>query len=543
MCDHHASPPAPRHGAALEHGSAHTEDHNRWSRRNFLKQMGLAMAGGTMMLGHTPIKAMGSPSLLRRLQQLDTDRILIILQLGGGNDGLNTVVPFNNPVYYRNRPTLSLRREQTIRISDELGLHPSLAPLESYYGDGHMAVVQNVGYPLPDLSHFRSTDYWETGSDPSQEYTTGWAGRYLGETIPDFLENPPSSPLAVQIGRGGSRLFHGPDANMGMSLANSTLFERIATTGQLYSMENLPDTTFGREMTFMRRVVNDSFKFSGAIQDATQGDLNSVEYPQGSKLSEHLAIAAQLIKGDLGARIYSVTLNGFDTHANQINFHATLLNDLATSLDAFMRDLEADNLMDRVLIMTYSEFGRRIYENGSRGTDHGSAAPLFVLGGNMNGGVYGDLPDLINLDETENIPYQIDFRSVYAGVMERWFEMPPETVTEVLGGPFEAVPFAGERSTVATHTDELPVGFALSQNYPNPFNPSTQITYTLGRAANIRLRVYDAAGRHVRTLFDGRQPAGTYTRSFDAGTLPSGTYLYRLDTPEGRQTRRMVLVR
>ena len=286
--------------------------------------MGLAMAGGTLMLGHTPVKAMGSPSLLRHLQQLDTDRILIILQLSGGNDGLNTVSPLTIRSITGAGPPSRCAGKPRLRFRMRWGCTLRWLRWKVTMATGTWPSCKTWVTRCPTCPIFAPRITGKPAAIPHKSTPPAGPGGTLSEAIPDFLENPPSRPLAVQIGRGGSGLFHGPNANMGMSLANSTLFERIATTGQLYSMENLPETTYGQEMTFMRRVVNDSFKFSGAIQDATQGDLNSVEYPQGSKLSEHLAITAQLIKGDLGARIYSVALNGFDTHANQINFHATL---------------------------------------------------------------------------------------------------------------------------------------------------------------------------------------------------------------------------
>ena len=549
MCDHHntqstAPETQSRFGSRLEHGTAHTNDHAQWSRRDFLASMGLAAASSAVMLGGTPVRAFGHSSLLHRLNRLDTNRVLVLIQLAGGNDGLNTIVPFRDNEYYRARPQLAIPRSLTLELNDDLGMHYALSPLLSHYGEGQMAVVQNVGYPAPNLSHFYSTDIWESASDSAKILGTGWLGRYLDGAFPDFVSEPPRQPVAVQVGGTSALLFQGPEVNMSMTLVNAELFERIAETGQFYSMEGIPETTYGREMAFMRQTVNDSFLFADAIRDAAQATGVNVNYP-ATRLGKHLGIAAQLIKGGLGARIYSVSLGGFDTHSDQRDRHGPLLDNLARSISAFLNDVSGDEVEDEVLVMTYSEFGRRINQNGSAGTDHGTSAPLFLFGNGLNGGIYGHNPDLVNLDYTGNIAYEFDFRSIYATVLQDWFGLPEADVAANLNGDFETLPIVDgpPANPTAVEEEAVPEAFALHQNYPNPFNPTTTISYTLGRTGRVQLRVYDVQGRLVRTLLDKTMAAGSYAQSFDATGLPSGTYLYRLDTPDGHQSRRMTLVR
>jgi hypothetical protein len=298
-------------------------------------------------------------------------------------------------------------------------------------------------------------------------------------------------------------------------------------------------------MGFVRSIANDSFQYASAVQTASQIGENKVEYPNNNPLSPNLSIVAQLIKGQLGARIYHVTIGGFDTHANQGGRHGTLLRYLAEAVTAFLEDLKAENtgLEDDVLVMTFSEFGRRVNMNGSNGTDHGTAAPLFLFGTGVEGGLYGQTPNLSDLDQAGNLKFDIDFRSVYATVLQDWFGLAPNIVNEVLGGSFDALGFVSEPTSTATENEPIPQSFTLHQNYPNPFNPATTITYTLNRSERVSLRIFDVQGRLIQTLVDGTQPAGPHVLSFDAGHLPSGTYYYRLQTSDGMRTRPMTLLR
>ncbi len=398
MC--HSHPPARQRADALHHGADHDKDHLTWSRRDFLARAGLGTAAASVTLGSTSVQALTRSPFLNALANAETDRTLVLIQLTGGNDGLNTIVPVTNDLYYAARPTLGLAPSATLALDAEHGMHPSLAPLQSLWGDGQMAVVQNVGYPTPSLSHFRSTDIWMSGSDGDDIVTTGWAGRSLASEIPDIVQSPPDAPPAVQIGTSAPLLFQGEAGGYGMALLQIDQFLRVANGGDPYPTDSLPPTAAGAELGYIRTVANDAFRYREAIQTATNSrySVNEVAYPDVN-IGERLAAVARLIKGDLGARIYLVSLGGFDTHAQQADEHASLLDQLARSLAAFYADLGASgDFADRTLTMTFSEFGRRIQENGSEGTDHGTAAPVFLFGPAAEGGLYGPEPDLSDLD-------------------------------------------------------------------------------------------------------------------------------------------------
>ncbi len=537
MCNHHHSGRA----IALEEGKAHDHDHAVWSRRDFLIQSGLVAAGGAMMLNGTPVRALGGSSLLSHLAQLETDRVLVLIQLSGGNDGLNTVVPKTNDLYYAARPTIAIYESETIPLSDEYGLNPAMQSMKAPWGDGNLAVVHSVGYPSPTLSHFRSTDIWVSASDSDVVENTGWAGRFLESKYPDYVTNPPYAPPAVQIGTSVPLLFQAGSANLGMALTDVDLFLEIAAGGTPYNPEDVPNTSYGAELAYVRTVANGSFRYLDAIQKATDAAVNSVNYPTG-QMPDALAACARLIKGRLDTRIFLVSLGGFDTHVDQNVEQHKLLETLSEAVTAFYEDLSATGDGDRVLTMTFSEFGRRIAENGSGGTDHGTAAPLFVFGHGVNGGFYGDGPDLENTT-SGNLNFSTDFRTVYATVLQDWFGVSGAAVSDVLGGTFETLPLVTDPIVVPAEPGDTPYAFMLAQNYPNPFNPSTAITYTLSQPGRVSLRIFDERGRLITTLVDEAKSAGTHRALFQADNLPSGVYIYRVEAPDGVQTQRMTLVR
>lgn len=533
-----------RFGSSLAHGKAHADDHKMWSRRDFLSGLG-ALGASAFMLGATPVRAYGMSPLASELSRLDGDRILVLIQLKGGNDGLNTVIPFNDDVYYNLRPGISIPNSEAsaFSVSSDLGMHPSLAPLQSRFESGEMSIIQNVGYPQPSLSHFRSTDIWQSATDHDVTEGTGWIGRYLDVFSPDFIQQPPNRPLAVKIGSGSNLLLKGPNANMGMQLFSNEFLQRLAD-GELYNQNNVPSTTYGGEMSFVRSITNNSFRYAEAVAEASQLGENDIDYPGGEgKLDDNLATVARLIKGGLGARIYHVSLQGFDTHSSQLGIHGELLNTLAVNVDAFLQDLATTNPDTEVLTMTYSEFGRRAEQNGSSGTDHGEAAPLFLFGAGVNGGLIGGAPNLQNINNG-NVPHQIDFRSVYATILQDWFGFSSFAVsTALFGFNYRKLGFITDPSPVDVEPTEQPAAFTLDQNYPNPFNPSTKIRFSLQQSSHVRLDVFDVQGKKVQSLIDGQMRAGAHETNFDAGRLPSGTYLYRLQTSAGVQSKKMVLLR
>ncbi|GAB5518155.1 MAG: hypothetical protein RhofKO_04060 [Rhodothermales bacterium] len=542
MCLHHTPTPVrPRFGSALEHGEAHTHDHQQWSRRDFLSSLSLFAMGSPFLLNRAVgAQSMHSAQMHRALAQTNPNRVLVLLQLGGGNDGLNTVVPFTNDLYYQARPSLALPRNEIVPITDTLGLHPSLAPFESLFGEGALSILQSVGYPSPDLSHFRGTDIWLSASDSDVVEETGWMGRYLESQFPTFVDEPTPYPLAVQIGASAPMLFQA-SANYGMSISNTDLLERIASEGILFDSSTVPATTYGEEMRYLRTVANDAYRYAGAVKTASDAGANAQEYPNND-LGRNLSTVARLIKGQLGSQIYHVSLGSFDTHANQANPHANLLTALAEATDAFYRDLRASGHSEDVLIMTFSEFGRRVQQNGSNGTDHGTSAPLFLLGDGLTGGLLGNAPDLTRLDATGNLTFDIDFRAVYASVLTGWFGLNAEDAAALLGQSFPSLDLFNGRVGTATQRPEVPET-VLYDLYPNPVSTSATLRFATSQPMPVRLRLYDAVGRLQRTVATETVASGNHQRRVDVQGLPSGTYLLRLETPTQSLTQPVTVVR
>ncbi|MEM8600037.1 MAG: DUF1501 domain-containing protein [Bacteroidota bacterium] len=540
MCSTHDSPAASRTGRRLEDGAAHGQDHARWSRRRFLGTLGLGAAslGGMSAWGMPSVLAGWGPNgaLLP-----DGDTILVLLQLDGGNDGLNTVIPFRDDIYQRNRPTLGFRRNEVLSLTDDLGLHPALAPLHRRYQDGHMAIVQHVGYENASRSHFRGTDIWVSASGADQTLNSGWPGRTLETSYPDLTQH--TAPLGVQV-RGERRLFRGTTGGTGVSFSSPETLERLVEGGARYDPDAAPATTYGAEIAYVRTLANQSFRYGEALQRALDAGANRVSYPEHGEydLGEQLALVARLIRGGLGARIYAAAIDGFDTHIAQADQHETLLGVIATSVDAFLSDLEADGLADRVVVMTFSEFGRTLAENGAQGTDHGVAAPQFLIGPRVQGGVLGGPPDLTDLDPFGDLRHRYDFRQIYASVLTDWYGMPASDTTSVLGQAFQTLPlFSGSVDT--TMGPAVPAT-ALFAPYPSPTRGAMTVPFHLASAQQVRLTAVDLRGRTVRVLFEGRREAGRHTLQVTLDNVASGTYVLRFEAQDGtRQARPVTVVR
>ncbi|MEM1054894.1 MAG: DUF1501 domain-containing protein [Bacteroidota bacterium] len=537
MCDHHA----PR-AISLDHGAAHDHDHAAWTRRDFLVRAGLgtaAAATAPMLVGNAQARGMAGSPLLNALSATETDRVLVMIQLQGGNDGLNTIVPFRDSLYYNARPSLAITRNDTHEITGDEGLHPQMGSLVDTWNEGDFAIVQGVGYPSSSLSHFRGTDIWLSADEDVAP--TGWAGRALGVEFPDPQTNPPDVPPAVQMGTSAPLLFNSGGGGLGMALLDVELFLQIAEGGEPYSTTNVPDGAPGAELAFVRSVANDAFRYRDAIQTATGRANNQVNYPN-TRIAEEMAAVARLIKGRLGSRIYLVSLGTFDTHANQPDQHARLLQELSQALVSFYADLAVSDDARRTLAVTFSEFGRRVYENGSNGTDHGTAAPLFLFGPSAVGGLYGSAPDLSDLDGTGNVRHETDFRQIYATLLRDWFGLDTATTATVLGG--EYMPLALLDPPVVSN-GEAPTSlpFELDTPSPNPLRDRAEIAYRLPEAGTATLTAYDATGRLVARLAEGTHTPGEHRAAFDASRLASGIYVLRLETPSGARTVRATVVR
>jgi uncharacterized protein (DUF1501 family) len=360
--------------------------------------------------------------------------------MAGGNDGLNTVIPFTDSLYRQMRPTLAIPDANVLHLDTRLGLHPNLQPLKTFWDAGHLAIVEGVGYPNQSLSHFQAMDIWQT-LDLNGNGSEGW----LGKLVSGLVDEAGHPFKALDVGTATAQALRSISAQV-PTLATTKSYAIAADpsdpdrgNARLQALMNLyksyPQTS--PYAALLDATAVSAQEGSQALKSADAAYKPAVTYPQDS-FAAGLKILAEAIVQDLGLRVGYVTLGGFDTHANQQDTHNKLMTTLAAGLAAFYNDLSAHGKADNVIVLTWSEFGRRVEENGSQGTDHGTAAPLFVLGKAVNRGIFGEPPSLSSLDSNGNLKYTVDFRSVYATVLDRWMGASSK---DVLGGNFGAQNF------------------------------------------------------------------------------------------------------
>lgn len=368
------------------------------------------------------------------------DRILVVIQLAGGNDGLNTIVPITNDTYYKLRPRLAIKPADTLKLNDDLGLHGNTTGLKQLYDAGLLNIVQGVGYPNPNRSHFKSMDIWHTAS-PDGRFHDGWLGRYFDNQCRGEDECEPSRGIALM--KEAPLALRGKDFLPLTFEDPSSLAWRSAVpnapTGAAVTALNQPRPGDARKkeasLEYLRRVALKARLSAEEIDAATRGRRAGANFGR-NPLARSLETVSQLIAAGLQTRIYYVSHGGYDTHAGQANRHGNLLRDFADALAAFLLEIKSQGNLDRVLVMTFSEFGRRAAENASAGTDHGAAAPMFLAGGPVKAGIHGPNPDLANLDQGD-VRYGVDFRDVYATVLFDWLSVRSNLV---LGDPRPSLP-------------------------------------------------------------------------------------------------------
>jgi uncharacterized protein (DUF1501 family) len=367
------------------------------------------------------------------------DNILVVVQMGGGNDGLNTIVPFNDDTYYRARPRLAVPKNEVIRVNGDQGFHPKMAKLKEMLDRGNMAVLQGVGYPNPSRSHFKSMEIWHTADPEGRAMRVGWIGRYFDSKcpvceIPTVGTNIGSSmPLAMRAEGGQGVTLETPDAFQWMPTMDGL---GAREEHELLKMLNAPAANEPGTIDFLRHTAMNAVLSSERVREAVRQYKGGIEYPN-NRFASSMRLVAQMIAGKLPTKVYYAHMTGFDTHAGQLGVHDTLLEQLSNGVDAFYRDLEAQGNADRVLVVAFSEFGRRVAENGSNGTDHGTAAPMFVFGKRIKPGLHGIQPSLSDLVDND-LKHGTDFRSVYATILDKWLGADP---TKILGADFARVPF------------------------------------------------------------------------------------------------------
>jgi uncharacterized protein (DUF1501 family) len=525
MCKNHN---IPKKESVKDEKRIHDQEHAEWSRRSFIQALGLA-GGGSIMLGNAAVTASKPSPLSVALAESETDRIMVIIRLKGGNDGLNTIVPVYDYATYANlRPTIRHQQSELTNLDADFAIPNYMSGLEAMWGEGQMKVVHGVGYPQQNLSHFRSSDIWASAADTVFE-PTGWWGRYYEHLYPDYLINPPEIPPAIQIGSIGNLIFEGQETNYAFSVANPQQLESVAQNGQFHDLLDIPECVYGDKLFFMRSTTNTTFTYAGVINDAYMNSTNQAPYSD-EDLATQLSIVARMIKGGLGTKVYMVTLGSFDTHANQPDEHRALLEDLSDTLQNFYADLEAAEMQDDVLCMTISEFGRRPYENGSNGTDHGAASPVLLFGPGLNGnGFVGTHPDLLTWDSHDNLIPTADFRSVYSSVLTNWFCLDPTVIDLILLNENYPELDLGIDCESLSNTDFGNVTTFI--HAPVYKNNRVYIEMNMTNTSHVDLKLYDIMGKELGTLKNEVLFPGVHSVDVKAALgsrLSYGQYIYRI---------------
>lgn len=400
------------------------------SRRDLIRNGLVALSVGAAAPHFLIRSAHASPRAAEALRATGT-RALVVVEMAGGNDGLNTVIPYADETYYQVRPQLAIRREDALVISDSLALHPSLAALKELYDRNRLAIVQGVGYPNPTYSHFRAMEIYRS-ADTGPYTGMGWLGRYLDTVVKDKDHHFAGLLAAggVNAAVNGSH-YHTP------SVANAAAYQfqtdprfggdRVNRLNA-FSALNSAGADNRAMIPLLEDTATAAYASARELQELVRAYAPAVEYPM-TDIGSSLKLLAQVIGADVGLHVGYVTKGGFDTHAGQADVQRRLLQEVSDAVAAFLADMEAHGLGERVLVLMWSEFGRRVEENGSRGTDHGSAQPLFIAGSNVKGGLYGAYPSLTDLDN-KNLKYSTDFRSVYATVLADWLKADPAPIVK-----------------------------------------------------------------------------------------------------------------
>lgn len=514
-------------------------------RRKFLKATLPAVVLPSILHGQT-LSAPGPDHVLSRLAAAftETDRVLVLVQLAGGNDGLNTVIPIDKYSILSNaRNNILIPANKVLPLSgvNATGLHPAMTHLQKLYNNGKLNIVQNVGYPDQNFSHFRSTDIWMSGSDANQVLNTGWQGRYLSNEYPNFPQGYPNAampdPLSIVIGALVSPVFQGPMMNMAMSISDPANFYNMING----TSDPVPNSHAGQELAYIRTVADQTTQYATVIKAAAAKAANkSTLWPtaKSNKLADQLKIVSQLIAGGLKTRVYLVSLSGFDTHSLQTGnadptsgAHANLLGNVSQAIEAFMDDCRLLGTADRVLGMTFSEFGRRIVSNQSGGTDHGAAAPVILFGNKVNPGITGNSPNLpTNPGVNDNVEMEFDFRQLYTTLLKDWFCLPPSDIKNIMLQDFTPLNVLNTTcNTTGIARDIIQhSGKSMLNVYPNPMETISELTFE-SEGGNVLIRLFDQQGKELKVLVNGNYEPGSHNISVERANLTSGVYYLRMD--------------
>ena len=514
-------------------------------RRNFVKSLALASAGTPILLNGLKFQSIGKK--LFDVQTNYEDRVLVIIRLNGGNDGLNTVIPRDQ---YANltlqRSNVLIPEPAVLPLTTEVGLHPVMTGMKNMYTDGKLGIIQNVGYPEQNRSHFRSMDIWSSGLIDNPPIT-GWLGRQFDVDYPNYPSAYPNAsypdPFAISMGYETSSTCQGLMANFSHAVNNPFDTYNLATSGVLND-----GSYYGSHMEYLATLIDQANAYGSQINSAANaGSTLSTMYDLNNPLAVQLKYVAQMISGGLKSKVYILNIDGFDTHDSQVSptdtmqgTHANLIKRLSDAVAAFQNDLMLLGLEQRVAGMTFSEFGRQIASNASLGTDHGDAAPLFLFGGCLDISIMGTNPVVgSSIINQEGIPMQFDFRDVYASILKDWFGVSTSAIQSLFEHSVTFYPLLGA-CNVGLNEEELAKDKALV--YPNPAVTNTTVRFT---AENewVKVDLYDLNSRHMASVFDGNLSQGRHDIPMELNDLPVGEYIVQIKKSSGLVNTKLLKVK
>ena len=499
-------------------------------RRNFIKNLSLASLSLPFISN-----GFGMQAITKKLfgsSKNAEDRVLIIIRLNGGNDGLNMIIPIDQ---YDNlmiqRPNIILPQNQILSLTNSVGIHPIMTGMKTMFEQGKLTVVQNVGYPEQNRSHFRSSDIWASGSlDINQ--TSGWMGRYFESEQANFPEDYPNidfpDPFAISMGSELSTTCQGLMGNFSHAVSDPFNAANLLET----SVEN-DGTYYGSQIEYIATMLNQTNEYGNQISVASNsGNSLSTLYDPTNSIAVQLKYIAQMISGGLKTKVYILNINGFDTHDSQVlqtnttqGEHADLLKKLSDAIAAFQNDLQLLGLEERVAGMTFSEFGRQVASNGSFGTDHGDAAPLFLFGKCVNSGIIGPNPQINNqIDGQSGVEMEIDFRDVYASILKDWFEVPVSSIQNLFEHNITFINVLSGCTLGLSEDESLDLKNIVFPN-PTPSNCTLKIT-TLNERVSVY--IYSITGQMIKEIGSKDLSEGTHLIPCETSELPAGNYLIQV---------------
>ena len=526
-------------------------------RRHFIRNVAYGSAAG-ITLGGIPMNLLAANSPMARLAaDSANDKVLVFIQLHGGNDGLNTLIPISQyDDYYNLRPNIAIRHtgtrsylnvDETVDENAQVGLHPDMLAFKEMYDQEKVAIIQNVGYPDMNLSHFRGRDVVFMGGDEGEnnQYSSGWMGRYLNNIYPGYPDAFPSEtmedPIGIELSGALSLAFHREQGiPIGLNIGSPDQFYELISSVGVNPPIAIPESHAGDELRYIMEFEKKSNEYAGRLKEVYDAGSNStVEYPESypyaspiraNGLSSQLRLIARLIEGGIKTKIFLCRIGGFDTHGEQVDendpslgTHAALLYNMSGAVKAFYDDLNLLGIDEKVLSLTFTEFGRRAKSNDSYGTDHGTATPVFVFGTQLNNGIYGVNPSLKPEDlNNYNLVYNIDYRQIYTSIIQDWFEGDDQALIDTGFSDWvdTRLPIVDIGGTHAYSPGKNPTSLQL---YPNPVKDMLHIQYNLEFRGATSLHIIDGAGRRLKTV----QQEGVFgpnATTLDVSDLKEGMY-------------------